>query len=100
MVIFTGTAPALPFAIGPNDKDEYHFIIDSPGEIRVQASWTGTASNLALILNGPGQVTPYAGQDGSSPLELEILRHQRRRPIRGKLDDRDLELRRRDGAGD
>lgn len=71
MVIFTGTAPALPFAIGPNDKDEYHFIIDSPGEIRVQASWTGTASNLALILNGPGQVNAYARQDGRSPIELE-----------------------------
>jgi hypothetical protein len=69
-VIFIGTTAALPFSIGAGDKDEYRFIVGAPGEIRVQAAWTGTASNLALILNGPGQVSAYARQDGSSPLEL------------------------------
>lgn len=52
-VIFIGTTAALPFSIGSGDKDEYRFIVGTPGEIRVQAAWTGTASNLALILNGP-----------------------------------------------
>lgn len=70
MLIFIGTAPALPFSIGPSDKDEYRFIVGAPGEIRVQAEWTGTAGNLALILNGPGQVNAYARQDGTSPLEI------------------------------
>lgn len=70
MLIFIGTAPALPFSIGPSDKDEYRFIVGTPGEIRVQAEWTGTAGNLALILNGPGQVNAYARQDGTSPLEI------------------------------
>ncbi len=69
-VIFIGTIAALPFSIGSGDKDEYSFIVGTPGEIRVQAAWTGTASNLALILNGPGQVNAYARQDGSSPLDL------------------------------
>lgn len=72
-VIFIGTAPALPFSIGLSDKDEYHFLVGSPGEIRVQATWTGSASNLALILNGPGQVNAYARQDGPSPLEIRYL---------------------------
>ena len=70
MLIFTGTSTALPFSIGPNDKDEYCFIVGAPGEIRVQAEWTGTAGNLALILNGPGQVNAYSRQDGTSPLEI------------------------------
>ena len=72
-VILIGTAFALPFSVGPNDKDEYHFLVGAPGEIRVQASWTGTANNLALILNGPGQVNAYARQDGPSPLEIRYL---------------------------
>ncbi len=38
----------------------------------MQAIWAGSARNLALILNGPGQTGYYARQDGGSPLALEF----------------------------
>lgn len=70
ILILAGTSVALPFSIGSGDKDEYKFIVGSPGEIYVRVTWTGTANNLDLILNGPGQVSNYARQYGSCPLEL------------------------------
>ena len=48
----------------------YHIRVVQPGTIKVRATWTGTQSNLALIINGPGQVGYYARKDGSSPLEV------------------------------
>jgi hypothetical protein len=44
--------------------------LTGPGEIRVRAQWSGDPSDLALIINGPGQTGFYARQDGSSPLEV------------------------------
>ncbi len=48
----------------------YHLRLVKPGQIRVRATWSGTAANLALIINGPGQVGYYARKDGASPLEV------------------------------
>jgi hypothetical protein len=45
-------------------------VLEEAGEIEAQATWTGTPSNLALIINGPGQVGYYARRDGSSPLSV------------------------------
>jgi len=39
-----------------------------PGKIEAEATWTGTPNNLALFINGPGQVGYYARKDGGSPL--------------------------------
>jgi hypothetical protein len=48
----------------------YHLRLVAPGEIRVRAEWTGAQSDLALLINGPGQVGYYARRDGTSPLEV------------------------------
>ena len=45
-------------------------VLDGPGQINAEATWTGTPSSLAFIINGPGQVGYYARQDGSSPLSV------------------------------
>ena len=58
-----------PIKVQPN-RAVYHVRLTEPGEIRVRAEWTGAQSDLALIINGPGQVGYYARQDGSSPLEV------------------------------
>ncbi len=58
-----------PIKVQPN-RAIYHLRPIAPGEIRVRAEWTGAQSDLALIINGPGQVGYYARQDGSSPLEV------------------------------
>ncbi|MHB1295105.1 MAG: protein kinase domain-containing protein [Anaerolineae bacterium] len=48
----------------------YDLRLVQAGQIRVRATWTGTQSGLALIINGPGQTGAYARKDGSSPLEV------------------------------
>jgi hypothetical protein len=58
-----------PIKVQPN-RAIYHLRLVEAGEIRVRAEWTGAQSDLALIINGPGQVGYYARQDGSSPLEV------------------------------
>ncbi len=52
------------------NRQVYHLMLVSPGEIRVRAAWSGAVSDLALIINGPGQVGAYARQDGPSGLEV------------------------------
>jgi hypothetical protein len=42
----------------------------NPGTISGEATWSGPPGNMALIINGPGQVGYYARQDGDSPLEV------------------------------
>jgi len=51
-----------------DNREIYHIRLTRPGQIKVRATWTG--ANLALIINGPGQVGYYARKDGSSPLEV------------------------------
>ncbi|MHB0858028.1 MAG: protein kinase domain-containing protein [Anaerolineae bacterium] len=48
----------------------YNLRLVQAGQIRVRATWTGSQSGLALIINGPGQTGAYARKDGSSPLEV------------------------------
>ena len=49
------------------DRDEFTFEVATTGTIRIQANWNA-GTNLALILNGPGQTGYYQRIDGSSPL--------------------------------
>jgi hypothetical protein len=51
-------------------RDIYHIRLTAAGQIKVHATWTGSQSGLALIINGPGQVQAFARQDGASPLEV------------------------------
>jgi hypothetical protein len=48
------------------------FQVTSPGLLRVQVAWTGSADNLAIFLNGPGQVGHYERMDGASPATLDF----------------------------
>ena len=58
------------------DRVIFPVTVDGPGAIRVEASWSGSAERLALILNGPRRpelrnpVAYYAREDGGSPLTL------------------------------
>jgi hypothetical protein len=58
-----------PFKVTPN-RTVYYLRLLAPGEILVQAEWTGAQSDLALIINGPGKTGYYARQDGTSPLQV------------------------------
>jgi hypothetical protein len=66
------TADTYSFSVGSTlgDRDTFNFTVNSVGTINAGATWTGTAANLALILNGPVQVGYYARDDGPSPLSL------------------------------
>jgi hypothetical protein len=52
------------------DRIIFPFEAACPGRIQATATWSGSASNLALILNGESQVGYFARIDGSSPLFL------------------------------
>jgi hypothetical protein len=43
-------------------------VLTGPGTIEATANWSGDPANMALIVNGPGQVNAYAREDGPSPL--------------------------------
>jgi serine/threonine protein kinase len=45
-------------------------VLNRPGLIEAEASWTGSPGSLALIINGPGKVGAYARRDGGSPLSV------------------------------
>lgn len=45
-------------------------VLNGPGEISAEATWSGSPGNLALHINGPGRVGYYAREDGSSPLSV------------------------------
>ena len=62
----------LAFSIAGANEAEFSLVVGAPGRIRVTVTWSGTASSLALILNGPGQTQYYARRDGGSPLNLEF----------------------------
>lgn len=72
---FVGTASAedtYSFSVSSTfgDRDIFNFTVTKEGAINAQATWTGAAANLTLILNGPGQVGYYAREDGPRPLSL------------------------------
>lgn len=58
-----------PFDILSN-RTVIHLRLAAPGQIRVRLTWTGSQDELALIVNGPGQVNSYAREDGGSGLEV------------------------------
>ncbi|UCC63668.1 MAG: baseplate J/gp47 family protein, partial [Anaerolineae bacterium] len=47
----------------------YRLPLDGPGQIKVEAKWEDD-QRLAIRINGPGQGTPYAQQEGPSPLTV------------------------------
>jgi hypothetical protein len=48
-------------------------VLKRAGPIQAQATWTGTPTSMALIVNGPGQVGYFARQDGGSPLNVSYM---------------------------
>jgi hypothetical protein len=74
IIFFSGNASAdtYSFSVGSTfgDRDIFNFRVNSVGTINGEATWTGSAADLALILNGPGQEGYYARVDGLSPLSL------------------------------
>ncbi|HAR36184.1 MAG TPA: hypothetical protein DCR87_04630 [Acidobacteria bacterium] len=64
-------AKTLAFSISGTGEANFALTVGSAGKISATATWTGSASSLSLILNGPGQTQFYARRDGGSPLSLE-----------------------------
>jgi hypothetical protein len=58
------------FSLKGSSREVIELEIKTAGKIEAKAEWRGTASSLALILNGPGQKQAYARKDGQSPLSL------------------------------
>ena len=74
LIVFLGNVNADTYSFSVSstfeDSDIFNFTVNNVGTIFAEATWTGNASNLALILNGPGQVGYYMQEDGTSPLSL------------------------------
>ncbi|MGQ9801881.1 MAG: hypothetical protein ACUVRL_09500 [Candidatus Saccharicenans sp.] len=64
-------AKTLTFSISGTGEATFNLTIGQAGKISVTATWSGSATSLSLILNGPGQTQYYARRDGGSPLSLE-----------------------------
>jgi len=60
----------LEFNLKGSNREIAEFELTNTGIIEVKAEWSGTAKELALILNGPGRAQYYARKDGQSPLTL------------------------------
>jgi hypothetical protein len=58
------------FSLKGSSREVIELEMKAAGKIEMKAEWRGTASSLALILNGPGQRQAYARKDGQSPLSL------------------------------
>ncbi len=54
------------------DKDVHAIEVEVPGQIDIEVDWTGDATELALILNGPGQIGYYNRRDGAGPLRISF----------------------------
>jgi len=70
-----GNAPVrASFNLGATfgSRHRIDLTIPRPGNIHLQVSWTGSARQLAVILNGPGQTAAYARVDGASPRVLDF----------------------------
>ena len=72
------TADTYPFSIASTFRDSdgvhpcdiFNSSVNSIGTINDEATWTGSAANLTLILNEPGQIGYYTRKNGPSPLSL------------------------------
>jgi serine/threonine protein kinase len=74
-ITYPSGSTVTPFSDGFTIADDYALsvavlVLNRAGTINAQVSWSGTPSNLALILNGPGQVGYYARRDGPTGLDL------------------------------
>jgi hypothetical protein len=77
-ITYPSGSPTSPFqdnfVVAPSTGEDVSVVVlRGPGPIAAQANWTGTPNNLALIINGPGQVSYYARQDGNSPLGVNYV---------------------------
>ena len=63
--------------LAARSRDTIDFQVASPGRLRVQVAWTGSADNLAIILNGPGQTGYYERVDGPSPATFDFVFNRR-----------------------
>jgi hypothetical protein len=74
LIVFSSNVNADTYSFSVSstfgDRDIFNFTVNNVGTIFAEATWTGSASNLALILNGPGQEGYYMREDGTSPLSL------------------------------
>jgi hypothetical protein len=74
IIFFSGNASADTYSFSVSstsgDRNIFYFTVNSCITINGEATWTGSAANLALILNGPGQEGYYVREDGLSPLSL------------------------------
>jgi hypothetical protein len=72
----TRAAQAVMLGSTFGDRVVFPVTVNGSGTIRVDASWSGSAERLALILNGPARpelsnpVAYYARVDGGTPLTL------------------------------
>ncbi len=57
------------FSVGDarGDRDAVEFAVDRQGMIKVQAIWTGSARNLAMVLNGPGRPATTPARTVAAP---------------------------------
>ncbi|MEW6456136.1 MAG: hypothetical protein AB1410_05405 [Acidobacteriota bacterium] len=62
------------FRVGPehNEREVFSFIVRYPNRIEIEATWSGSADELALILDGPGREAFYAKKEGRSPLHISL----------------------------
>lgn len=69
---FANQTTEKQFSVGRsgNSRERFKLQFEEPGCIWARATWTGTAENLSLILNGPGQTWAYDRQDGPSGMAL------------------------------
>jgi hypothetical protein len=74
-ITYPSGSPTSPlttsFVVQPESASDVSVVVlRGPGAISAQSVWTGSPNNLALIINGPGQVNFYAREDGGSPLSV------------------------------
>jgi hypothetical protein len=74
-ITYPSGSPTSPlqttFVVSPSSGSAVNVVVlRRAGAIAAQANWSGSPANLALIINGPGQVNAYAREDGPSPLSV------------------------------
>ena len=76
LIVFSGNVNADTYSFSVSstfeDHDIFNFTVNNVGTIFTEATWTGSASNLVLILNRPGQKDYYLQEYGTSPLSLVV----------------------------
>ena len=53
------------------NRNIYHLRLTEPGVIWARTVWTGSQSDLSLILNGPAGTSAFSRENGPSPLEVK-----------------------------